>query len=370
MKFCKILFLSLLAISMWVNNVMARSNAPAGQYWNVSALHDCEKGCYCKGGTSDGANGIRVDNACEERWHNGWTTLNNAEIYLCPSPFIESDEGASAVTQCYMNCTVGSSSVTLHNKDIDCEPGKYLKAGQESCTEDCPAGYACAGGSYHTYCNGDIPGREQCSGLNYAVANSSACSPCDGAGQRIFTSGVLNIDCQTCPDGKYALADHSDCADCPVGYKCENGVATMCGILGSENEYQNETGKTTCKMCTGDGKGVTYTPSVVGSLTVQLHTGCETCPNGQYSDSGICKPCELGHYCVNGTKTPCAKGYYAATRSRTSCSPCGTNYTTEGTGSTSASACVFDGIRLKTSSTEIKFPACLSQGDVNTSVIR
>ena len=355
---------------MWVNNVMARSNAPAGQYWNVSALHDCEKGCYCKGGTSDGANGIRVDNACEERWHNGWTTLNNAEIYLCPSPFIESDEGASAVTQCYMNCTVGSSSVTLHNKDIDCEPGKYLKAGQESCTEDCPAGYACAGGSYHTYCNGDIPGREQCSGLNYAVANSSACSPCDGAGQRIFTSGVLNIDCQTCPDGKYALADHSDCADCPVGYKCENGVATMCGILGSENEYQNETGKTTCKMCTGDGKGVTYTPSVVGSLTVQLHTGCETCPNGQYSDSGICKPCELGHYCVNGTKTPCAKGYYAATRSRTSCSPCGTNYTTEGTGSTSASACVFDGIRLKTSSTEIKFPACLSQGDVNTSVIR
>ena len=374
MKFVKSAFLmfglaSVLSLG-YVDNAVARVNSSAGHFWNVSSQHPCREGCYCEGGTTEGANGINVSRACSERWSNidTWSTLHAAKIYLCPSPFIESDEESSAATQCYdPNCGV-------HNKQVTCPQGKYLPKEEEDgnwCTT-CPAGHECPGGTFLPSCTQD-QGKTECSGdLYYATMGQSACSPCDGAGQRIFKSGVLNIDCQTCPDGKYALADHSDCADCPKGYKCTGGIRIRCGFDGGNdnNQYQDATGQNTCKTCTGQGAQAGMGVLTTTEDNVQLHTGCATCPNGRYSDNGICRQCELGHYCVNGTKTPCAKGYYAATRGRYTCSPCGTHYTTEGTGATSASACIFVGIRLKKDLTEIKFPSCLLQGDVNTSVIR
>ena len=345
-------------------------NPDPGKYcYEAGNKPPCPSGCWCQGGiktavkSDDNTWLSHPSNRCANRDSGASTYLSARGINYCPDPFTSSDEGASAATQCYdPNCGV-------HNKQVTCPQGTYLPSGEEDnrwCTS-CPAGHECPGGTFLPSCTQD-QGKTECSGdLYYATMGQSACSPCDGAGQRIFTSGVLNIDCQTCPDGKYALADHSDCADCPVGYSCQSGIRHKC----TGKTYSDVEGLAECKVCSGDKKGVTYTTTTVNGQTETLQTGCGICPNGKYGNDGVCEPCPAGYRCLNGEKIICAKGYYSAAGA-VSCTHCPNYFTTEGPGTAWTQGenvpCTVVQIYLKdanTSGNGIMFPACLNRGDIN-----
>lgn len=373
--------------------------APAGEYCWSTQTHSCKPGCYCEGGNGvENGGELNSCNPADGTFKFGAISHSSPEagVHVCPASYPNSSSGRSLKTSCYSSGTCGADTDAVKANSENngahvyygaingCDPGKYIRFLSSGCIS-CPAGKYCAGFSEtkYTSCNNQGITGECSEGNLYSLSGAAECSSCEEVGKAVVEQNGLNVNCQTCDAGKYANATHTNCDTCPVGYECpprdENrpddrpgGIAIRCGFDGDNenNQYQDEEGKTSCKTCTGTGKGVVVTTN---DDNVQLHTGCTTCPDGTYPYNGICKTCEAGYSCKNGTRTICAKGTYAGT-GQTSCTPCARYYTTESTGSTSRSACVFAGITLKTSSAEeeagIKFPTCLLQGDVNMTVVR
>ena len=395
MKFVKSAFLSVVFACISFSLICRYGYSATCSRWEaVSALNFCEAntaypcpaGCYCPGGTFATLNPLGTGaDRCNDL--SGTYSVGGANIgggaYRCPSNFRESLEGnASEKEGCFKWCDNNHSSFLFYNTQT-CDSGKYLKARDRTTCSDCPKGHYCRGiSNAEPSCNADQGITGDCSEGNlYSLSGAAECSSCEEVGKAVVEQNGLNVNCQTCDAGKYANATHTDCDTCPVGYECpprdENrpddrpgGIAIRCGFDGDNenNQYQDEEGKTSCKTCTGTGKGVVVTTN---DDNVRLHTGCTTCPDGTYPYNGICKTCEAGYYCKNGIRTICAKGTYAGT-GQSSCAECARYYTTESTGSTSRNDCFLVRIKLKLNQedTGISFPTCLLQGDINMTIVR
>ena len=124
--------------------------------------------------------------------------------------------------------------------------------------------------------------------------------------------GSDGYECEKCPEGEYITENKTSTATCPEGHKCTGGKLIKCP---HGQEYQNETGKTTCKECTPNfGKGK------------YIETECTSYEDAKY---GECGP---GYYCNDGitkricSDAPCDAGKYKSndctTKSDRICSAC------------------------------------------------
>jgi hypothetical protein len=106
-------------------------------------------------------------------------------------------------------------------------------------------------------------------------------------------------------------------------------------LLCMAGTYQDETGKSSCKICAAG----TATGYVDGS------TFCPPCAAGKYASSegaAVCQDCEEGKYQPNTgqiTCLSCPQGKYASTRGNTACTDCPAGFTTVGTGADNVSLC-------------------------------
>jgi Tyrosine-protein kinase ephrin type A/B receptor-like/Secretion system C-terminal sorting domain len=134
----------------------------------------------------------------------------------------------------------------------------------------------------------------------------------------------------TCPAGQYL--DGSTCTTCPVGNFCPGNDMQLLCMAGT---YQDETGKSNCKICaTGTATGY-----VDGS------TFCPPCAAGKFASfegSAACQDCEEGKYQPSTGQTTCLscpQGKYASTRGNITCTDCPSGFTTVGTGADNAALC-------------------------------
>ena len=375
--FCK-LFVACIWVACYAGDVYSTTCSgvqavASGYYCTASTATVCPKGCFCPGGSfatvTLGYGPDRCNDTSGQYAPPSPGTMVNVGggAYRCYSGYSTSALGTASAEGCQSACGV-------HYKAIGVSSTKYLKAGREN-ADDCLAGYKCPGAPYGVFiarCNGD-QGIYQCGvgegkELEYAPAGASTCSTCDADGKRVVTNGELHVGCEFCPDGKYTT-DHQNCLDCPAGYKCQQGVRTLCD---GSDQYSNA-GQSECSTCSATGKGVTYTSEQVDGETIQLHTGCETCRAGYYAVNGVCTICPAGHYCQGGQdKGECQKGWYSR-QGQSSCSQCARYMTTENTGSTTSRDCFLVRSKLKTAisgSVAVPFPVCLFLGNVNMSVVR
>lgn len=146
-------------------------------------------------------------------------------------------------------------------------------------------------------------------------------------------------------DGNGDLVIHKQAFPCPKGtyggeffegYELE---ARMC-IKCRHNQYQDETGKTTCKSCPSTkfyhGVGATSISFCDGCnpgyklLSSPNSQGqmCEICPSGKYESGFVCYPCSSGQYTDQNGQTSCkhcaAGQNTVGAIGMTSCTPCPT----------------------------------------------
>ena len=240
-------------------------------------------------------------------------------------------------TSCNVSYTP-TSTITLTTQctasTYTCSAKTYLKAGDITCS-NCPAGYACAGGSL-TYSDTEDKGIVKCSAGNYAAANSTSCTACPGSMTSAAGSDA-KTDCKiTCAAGKYLAASASACSDCPAGKYCAGGTynysdSAAQGITGNCNANTYSTGGASAATCTACG----------GDLTVAAGSGtsraqCKvTCAAGKHlaASATACSNCPAGKYCAGGT-------YGFSTSAQGITGNCNANtYSTGGASAATCTAC-------------------------------
>ena len=137
--------------------------------------------------------------------------------------------------------TVSGGRIDLYaewsQNTYECDPGTYLKMAETSCAQ-CPAGYACAGGSYE-----------------YSPSMDQGITVCHNGG---YQNQIGQSTCKSCSAGTVTANDakpHTTCGNCYGG------------------TYQDQTGQSTCKSCSAG----TYT-----TTTNAANKSCLTVDNGCY----------------------------------------------------------------------------------------
>lgn len=156
----------------------------------------------------------------------------------------------------------GTASATAQwaAKSIECAAGTYLPANSETCAS-CPAGYACAGGTYK-YSTNSEHGNVMCSGSTYSESGASTCS--------------------TCPDGYTISIDgdstaHDEISDCKI--TCAAGQELMAGA-------------STCNTCQAESKKLSgYCPGGEYGYNADELQGWIACPTSE--DTWITKDSNL-----------------------------------------------------------------------------
>ncbi len=260
----------------------------------------------------------------------------------CPDEYPLSVAGASAIEQCYKNCSVPCTPVA------------------------CPANSTC------TQTNTMYNGTQYYGGVCDAVPqncviteiicdagfylNGTVCEPCPNG--TTSPAGSTNVNqCSACPDGQYV--DNETCTDCPDGFdhsdanatsqsQCYHDCETPC------TEPACPANSTSCTYGTNPNSGAWYfgtdacnaTPLVcpIESVTcaggygwnptnntcepctgneASINNSCEPCPDGTQpnAEHTACVPCPDGTAGTNGTCEPCAPGYVPNAQA-TACEPC------------------------------------------------
>ena len=172
--------------------------------------------------------------------------------------------GAASCSTCASGKVANQSHTGCVDEDtsVQCEPGRYIKAGSSTCSSVCTAGYYCPGGNF-------TPSSEYDRGI----------SPCPGT-YTTGGSGAMGIqECKTtCPAGYYhpaggdrgcvkcqagtyssssvqiAYKGASTCSTCATGYIAASEGATACTKCATG--YTSNSDHTEC-VPTGGGGGTT-----------------------------------------------------------------------------------------------------------------
>lgn len=260
----------------------------------------------------------------------------------CPGEYPLSVAGASAIEQCYKNCSVPCTTVA------------------------CPANSTCT--QTNTMYNGTQYYGGTCDAVpqNCEITeiicdagfflNGTVCEPCPN-GTTSPAGSTNENQCSACPDGQYV--DNETCTDCPDGFdhsdanatsqsQCYHDCETPC------TEPECPANSTSCTYGTNPNSGAWYfgtdacnaTPLVcpIESVTcaggygwnptnntcepctgneASINNSCEPCPDGTQpnADHTACVPCPDGTAGTNGTCEPCAPGYVPNAQA-TACEPC------------------------------------------------
>lgn len=260
----------------------------------------------------------------------------------CPDEYPLSVAGASAIEQCYKNCSVPCTPVA------------------------CPANSTCTqtntmynGTQYYGGACNAVPQNCEITEIICDAGfflNGTVCEPCPNG--TTSPAGSTNVNqCSACPDGQYV--DNETCTDCPDGFdhsdanatsqsQCYHDCETPC------TEPECPANSTSCTYGTNPNSGAWYfgtdacnaTPLVcpIESVTcaggygwnptnntcepctgneASINNSCEPCPDGTQpnADHTECVPCPDGTAGTNGTCEPCAPGYVPNAQA-TECVPC------------------------------------------------
>ena len=299
----------------------------------------------------------------------GDTYQNQAGQSTCPDRTIcqpgqyVDDDGSSTTNRVCQPCAKGSKSTTTNQGTCDVCDGstKYQdETGQSSCktVSSCPAGQGVtqnATSESNTVC-------ENCDGVNkYSDVDSKtaackdtvtqcdagfkfvpptttskgACQECTGS-TFISASNHQQTSCTThatCVAGQYVTQTPSStrnrlCQACPVGSVSSGENQASCTVCDGTNEYQDQTGQTSCKTASTceAGKGVTI------AHTTTANTQCETCDGtNKYSNVDSYDACQAVNVCAaseaeltaptstSDRECQCAAGYYVDAGSCQAC---------------------------------------------------
>ena len=161
------------------------------------------------------------------------------------------------------------------------------------------------------------------------------------------TGGSEAYKCKDVPAGHYITPNRTGIEICPVGHKCVDGNIIEC----TGNQYQNQTGQSTCLNCTancGSGK------HRGGSCTSTTNFSCHDCASENYCTDGLtqnkCGPSScpsnqwLSESCSptsNNKCSPCGGGYICnGSAIRNPCNSCNSDqYQVSGCSYTSDTVC-------------------------------
>ena len=167
--------------------------------------------------------------------------------------------------------------------------------------------------------------------------------------QYINITGGSDYSCTDVQSGYYVASNRISETICPKGNKAVNGKLIEC----TGNQYQNETGKDSCKNCTNKCENGKYR---TGNCTSTTNFSCQQCAGGNYCTDGIneracttsscvpeqyiskecsptnnriCSACPHNKFC-NGTTattcTPCNENQYEVTRCTLTSNPICSDY--------------------------------------------
>ena len=250
-------------------------------------------------------------------------------------------------------CPAGSDSVPYSSECFTCPDGESSIPGGR-CT-NCAAGQFQAGGSGCTDCNTGTYQNED----GAAVCKSCPIGSSSNAGSDALTDCnlctaayyLVGDTCTICPGGKTSQALASSCTDCGAGTYGQSGVCSSC----QAGRYQNEHGKSSCKLCP-QGSYLTTTGADASddctSCTAGKYNGatgstsnvCENCIAGQISAAraATCTNCAAGQFQASSGQSSCGSctgGKYQNQAGQTSCKLCGAGTYHNNNGQTAVSAC-------------------------------
>lgn len=280
----------------YMNNYKVRCSRGYHYYSSVFCIlgcgcEECPVGSYCPGDdhayrcpNSDTTTRIKkADSIGQCKYCKDETKYyNGSSCVTCP-------KGSYCTGGEKHNCPTGTTTDGTGKKNasdckaVKCSKSQYLNSNGKC--ETCPKNYYCDG-KVKTYCG------------NYEITAST---------------GNTSKKACVCKSGYYR--NGSFCIICEKGKKCVNEKMTACS---GTNEYQNETGKSTCKKCGSNQK-----PN-------DKHTSCvavvKTCKQGEYNNNGICVICPKGYKCDGKVKTLCTgTDKYQDKTGQTACKTCSNN---------------------------------------------
>ena len=227
-------------------------------------------------------------------------------------------DGTTSASGCDL-CPAGSDSVPYSSECFSCPDGESSVPGGR-CT-NCNAGQFQAGGSGCTNCNAGLYQNEN----GAAVCKSCPIGSSSNAGSDALTDCnlctaayyLVGNTCTICPGGKTSQALASSCTNCEIGRYGQSGVCSSC----QAGKYQNEQGKSLCKLCP-QGSYLTTTGA-------DSSDDCTSCTAGKYnanqgSTSNVCTNCPAGT--ISAARAPgcsnCPEGQFQASSGQSSCEYC------------------------------------------------
>ncbi len=250
-------------------------------------------------------------------------------------------------------CPAGSDSTPYSSECFSCPDGESSVPGGR-CT-NCNAGQFQAGGSGCTNCNAGLYQNEN----GAAVCKSCPIGSSSNAGSDALTDCnlctaayyLVGNTCTICPGGKYSGALASSCTNCAAGTYGQSGVCSVC----QAGKFQNEQGKSSCKLCpqgsyrttTGGSSSSSCTSCTAGKYNGNQGSTsnvCANCPAGTISAarSSGCSNCPAGQFQSSSGQSSCgscAGGKYQNFNGQTSCKLCGAGKYHNNNGQTAESAC-------------------------------
>lgn len=234
-KWMGILSISVIAIVAVVFiSLVSSTHLAKGTYgaqtFNCSVLEKDE--CNASGGVCDWENGVCVNveitnsspqNTCDDgQYLSGTSCLDCPAGYYCKNGVkvaCQAGKMSFAKSSQCSNCPTGMFSSSAGSNHCEyCPAGSWSTEGSATCSEPCPQGYACVNGQQ-----------------------------------------------DKCPDTMYSNEGKS-CDTCPAGYSCKNGIKELC----TGNRYQDQTGKSECKVCSSGNVNEARTECIITNETASV----------------------------------------------------------------------------------------------------
>ena len=348
---------------------------PAGQFQDVGKSTACKP---CVPGTfQNKTKGAATCRECTE----GKYQKESGKPYCLPCIPGKYQPNQAQVT--CADCPTDTYSVDAEQIECqDCDPAQYSSGGKTFCVK-CSAGsqidgtlgsltcVKCTGGQFNSAPGGQC---ENCSAGTYNDTDNFYCISCAagkwssveklsdpknchncGIGYYSMALGANSLDtCIACQPGKVGTeagaSSETTCENCGLGeYRGSGDDAKTClkCLPGSKNpgrsgsclpcipgEYQNEEGKSACKLCKANEKSQNASS-----------TKCDVCASGRTSTVGsvVCSSCSAGRFVEVSTDAclTCPAGYVSKKQNSQTCQQCGTGIKGESSdaGETTCSPC-------------------------------